>query len=134
VEAAPSNDLRGQSTAISNGIGSLHCEHYGHGADRIRTTIHPELAITVLEGCFTPVEKRMVAEGAFTQVRETRIMFQDWMGARFVGIVEEATGRKVRAFFSQVGHDPDMAVELFLFEPASSNDRGVEVPAAAEGG
>jgi hypothetical protein len=43
-------------------------------------------------------------------------MFQDWMRPRFTEIVEDATGRKVAAFFSQVTHDPDMAVELFLLE------------------
>jgi uncharacterized protein YbcI len=129
VSSAPTgSDLRSQSTAISNGIGSLHREHYGRGADRIRTTIHPELAVTVLEDCFTPVEKTMVLEGAFTQVRGTRIMFQDWMRPKFVEIVEEATGRKVRAFFSQVSHDPDIAIEVFLFEPPeSSRDGGPDV-------
>ena len=91
----------------------------------MRTTIHPDHALTVLEDCFTPVEKKMVAEGAFKQVRETRTMFQDWMGERFTQIVEEATGRKVRAFFSQVGPDPDIAIELFLFEsPRVSSDGG----------
>ena len=118
-------DLRSQSTAISNGIASMHREHYGRGADRVRTTIHPDHALTVLEDCFTPVEKKMVAEGAFKQVRETRAMFQDWMGGRFTQIVEGATGRKVRAFFSQVGPDPDIAIELFLFEsPRVSSDGG----------
>jgi uncharacterized protein YbcI len=128
-------DLKRQSTAISNGIGSMHREHYGRGADRIRTTIHPELAVTVLEDCFTPVEKTMVSEGAFGQVRETRTMFQDWMRPKFVEIVEKATGRKVRAFFSQVGHDPDMAIEVFLFEPPpSSSDGGPGVPESATKG
>lgn len=120
-------DLKSQSTAISNGIGSLHREHYGRGADRIRTTIHPELAVTVLEDCFTTVEKRMIAQGEFLKVRDTRILFQDWMGETFIEVVEEATGRKVRAFFSQVEHDPDTAVELFLFETsATSGDRKPE--------
>ena len=71
------------------GSARLHREHYGRGADRIRTTIHPELAITVLEDCFTTVEKRMIAEGEFLKVRETRIMFQDWMGPRFIQTVED---------------------------------------------
>jgi uncharacterized protein YbcI len=110
-------DLKGQSTAISNGIASLHREHYGRGADRTRTLIHQDVVMTRLEDCFTTVEKKMIAEGAFGQVRETRTMFQDWMRPAFSEIVENATGRKVRAFFSQVGRDPDMAVELFLLEP-----------------
>jgi uncharacterized protein YbcI len=136
MSSAPSGtDLRSQSTAISNGIGSMHREHYGRGADRIRTTIHPDHAITTLEDCFTPVERKMVSEGAFTEVRSTRIMFQDWMGKSFIEIVERATGRKVRAFFSQVGHDPDIAVELFLFEqPDASRDGGPGVSEQAPSG
>jgi uncharacterized protein YbcI len=47
-----------QATAISNGIGSLHREHYGRGADRTRTTIQADFAMTTLEDCFTVVEKR----------------------------------------------------------------------------
>jgi uncharacterized protein YbcI len=118
-------DLRSQATAISNGIGSLHREHYGRGADRIRTLIHQDVVMTRLEDCFTTVEKTMIAEGAFGQVRETRTMFQDWMRPRFTEIVEDATGRKVEAFFSQVTHDPDMAVEVFVVGPAGpSGDDG----------
>jgi uncharacterized protein YbcI len=118
-------EFKSQATAISNGIGSLHREHYGRGADRIRTTLHADFAMTVLQDCFTVVEKKMIEEGAFGQVRETRTMFQDWMRPPFVEIVEKATGRKVRAFLSQVAHDPDMAVELFFFEtPETSTDGG----------
>jgi uncharacterized protein YbcI len=112
-----------QARAISNGIGLVHREHYGRGPDRVKTVIHTDLVATSLEDCFTTVEKRMIAEGAFLQVRETRTMFQDWMGPRFIQIVEDATGRKVRAFFSQVAHDPDIAMELFLLEPVSTDGR-----------
>ena len=124
ANATSAADYRSQATAISNGIGSLHREHYGRGADRIRTTIQADFAMTALEDCFTVVEKKMVDEGAFKQVRETRIMFQDWMGPRFMEIVEDTTGRKVRAFFSQVTHDPDIAVELFFFEPLQTSSDG----------
>jgi uncharacterized protein YbcI len=89
-------DQKAQSTAISNGIGALHREHYGRGADRIRTLINRDFVVTTLEDCFTTVEKKMIAEGAFVQVRETRTMFQDWMRPRFTEIVEENTGRTVR--------------------------------------
>jgi len=130
VDPSARADLKRQATAISNGIGSMHREHYGRGADRIRTTIHPELAVTVLEDCFTTVEKRMIDEGEFLKVRDTRILFQDWMGPKFIEAVEDATGQKVRAFFSQVGHDPDMAVELFLLDPAEERQAGEELAPA----
>jgi uncharacterized protein YbcI len=124
VAAGSATDRRGEATAISNGIAAVHREHYGRGADRTRTLIHQDVVMTRLEDCFTTVEKKMIAEGAFLQVRETRTMFQDWMRPRFTEIVEDATGRRVAAFFSQVSHDPDMAVELFLLEPAGPNADG----------
>jgi uncharacterized protein YbcI len=117
-------DLKSAATTISNGIGSMHREHYGRGADRIRTLIHHDVVLTRLEDCYTTVEKKMIAEGAFEQVRETRTMFQDWMRPRFTEIVEGATGRTVEAFFSQVTHDPDVAVELFLLEREGSSADG----------
>jgi uncharacterized protein YbcI len=122
--SASKADQKSQASAISSGIASLHREHYGRGADRVRTFIHADFAMCTLEDCFTVVEKKMIEEGAFGQVRETRTMFQDWMRPRFSEIVEKTTGRKVRAFFSQVTHGPDMAVELFFFESRSSlNDQ-----------
>jgi uncharacterized protein YbcI len=124
VAAGSATDRRSQATAISNGIAALHREHYGRGADRTRTLIHQDVVMTRLEDCFTTVEKKMIAEGAFLQVRETRTMFQDWMRPIFTEIVEDATGRRVAAFFSQVSHDPDMAVELFLLERAGPSADG----------
>ncbi len=114
-------DLKSQATSISNGIASLHREHYGRGADRTRTLIHQDVVMTRLEDCFTTVEKLMIAEGAFIQVRETRTMFQDWMRPQFTEIVEGATGRRVNAFFSQVTHDPDIALETFLLAPSADD-------------
>jgi uncharacterized protein YbcI len=38
------------------------------------------------------------------------------MEDRFVTTVEEITGRKVRAFLSQVSLDPDIAAEVFVLE------------------
>jgi uncharacterized protein YbcI len=121
-DGAATTDLRSPATAISNGIGALHREHYGRGADRIRTMIHQDTVLTRLEDCFTTVEKLMISQGAFVQVRETRTLFQDWMRPRFTEIVEDATGRRVAAFFSQVSHDPDMSVELFLLDPPAGSD------------
>ena len=122
--SASATDLKSQATAISDGIAAMHREHYGRGADRTRTLIHQDVVMTRLEDCLTTVEKRMIAEGAFLQVRETRTMFQDWMRPRFTEIVEDTTGRRVAAFFSQVTHDPDIAVELFLLEPVGPSADG----------
>jgi uncharacterized protein YbcI len=126
VAHSTSTDLKSQALAISNAIGSMHRQHYGRGADRIRTLIHQDVVLTTLEDCFTTVEHKMVAEGAFPQVRETRTMFQDWMRPSFTEAVEQATGRKVKSFFSQVSHDPDIAAELFLLEPLAPSTHASE--------
>jgi uncharacterized protein YbcI len=128
TDRVTTTDAKSPATAISNGIGALHREHYGRGADRIRTLIHQDTVLTRLEDCFTAVEKLMISQGAFIQVRETRTLFQDWMGPRFTEIVEDATGRRVAAFFSQVSHDPDMAVELFLLDPPAGSDGSAGEP------
>jgi uncharacterized protein YbcI len=119
----PGTARKSSATKISNAIGVLHREHYGRGADRIRTLIYRDMVATTLEDCYTTVEKRMIAEGQFAHVRETRTMFQDWMRERFSAIVEEHTGRKVRAFFSQVSADPEMSLEFFLLQPHDDDGR-----------
>ena len=53
-------------------------------------------------------------------------MFQDWMRPRFTEIVEDATGRRAAAFFSQVSRDPDMALEVFLLKGVGSSADGDE--------
>ena len=47
------------------------------------------------------------------------------MSANFRSAVEEATGRRVIAFMSQVHFDPDMAAEVFVLEP-EAEDRAPE--------
>jgi uncharacterized protein YbcI len=47
------------------------------------------------------------------------------MGPKFREAVEEATGRTVVAFMSQVHFDPDMAAEVFVLEP-QEEDRAPE--------
>lgn len=47
------------------------------------------------------------------------------MGPKFKEAVEEATGRTVIAFMSQVCFDPDMAAEVFVLEP-QGEDRAPE--------
>jgi uncharacterized protein YbcI len=48
------------------------------------------------------------------------------MGGNFRSAVEEATGRRVIAFMSQVHFDPDMAAEVFVLEP-EAEDRAPEI-------
>ena|SRR2546423_7317578 len=109
---------RGRQTAsISNAITRLHRDHYGRGATTARTIIQRNYVVCFLEDIYTPVERTLIEAGRTQTVRETRNIFQDAMGPKFREAVEEATGRTVIAFMSQVCFDPDMAAEVFVLEP-----------------
>ena len=102
--------------AISNAITKLQREHYGRGPESVRTVVGYDHIVTLLENTLMPVERTLFDAGETDAIRNTRIAFQRAMETRFVTTVEEITGRKVRAFLSQVSLDPDVAVEVFVLE------------------
>ena len=106
-----------QAAAVSNAITRMHREHYGRGATTTRTIIQRNYVVCFLEDIYTPVERTLIESDQRDAVRQTRNLFQDAMGPRFKEAVEEAMGRKVIAFMSQVTFDPDMAAEVFVLEP-----------------
>jgi uncharacterized protein YbcI len=81
--------------------------------------------VCFLDDIFTPVERTLIDAGRSDAVRDTRQLFQDAMRQNFIGVVEEATGRKVVPFMSQTHFDPDMAAEVFVLEP-QGEDRAPE--------
>jgi uncharacterized protein YbcI len=114
-----------QAAAISNAITRGHRDHYGRGATTTRTIIQRNFVVCFLEDIYTPVERTLIESDRRDAVRETRNIFQDAMGGSFRSAVEEATGRRVIAFMSQVHFDPDMAAEVFVLEP-EAEDRAPE--------
>jgi len=109
--------------AISNAIARIHREHYGRGAGRARTVMGDDYVICFLEDIYTPVERTLIDAGRFDAVQETRNAFQETMRSNFVAAVQQATGRKVVGFLSQVHVDPDVAVETFMLEPETDGAR-----------
>jgi uncharacterized protein YbcI len=103
--------------AISNGISGLQREHYGRGAGRARTIMQGDFVVCFLEDIYVPVERTLIEAGRWDQVRATRLAFQDALEPDYRAIVEQHTGRQVIAFFSQVSHEPDMALEGFVLAP-----------------
>jgi uncharacterized protein YbcI len=107
---------RPQSTSsiISREIVRLHARLYGRGPTKAKTYVHAEYVLSALEDIFTPAEVTLVEAGKEDLVRETRVAFQEATRAEFVGIVERATGRRVRAFHSQIDPQSNTAAEVFL--------------------
>ena len=107
---------RRSAQAISNAITKLQRDHYGRGPDSVRTVVGYDHIICFLENTFIPVERTLMEAGEDEAVRETRLAFQRAMETRFSEVVEEISGRKVRAFLSQVSLTPDISVEVFVLD------------------
>ena len=106
--------------AVTNAIVGLHREHYGRGATRGRTIMQDDYLVCFLEDIYTKAERTLIDAGSFAQVLGSRGAFQSAMEARFSQSVQEITGRRVKAFLSQVRADPDVAVEAFWLEPETT--------------
>jgi uncharacterized protein YbcI len=117
---------------IAGEIVRLHSEYYGRGPTKARTHAAGDVIVVVLEETFTPAEKTLIERGEAGGIQDIRRRFQRVMGDQFVSIVEQATGRRVRSFFSDTSLENDVSVEVFLlagertdmtdFEPDEPDD------------
>jgi uncharacterized protein YbcI len=109
---------RGEALArISTTLVQLHSRYYGKGPTKAKTHMVNDTVICILRDGFTTVERTLIDQGQLEPVHEMRRSFQGAMEESFRAVVEEATGRKVIAYMSQIHTDPDLAVELFVLEP-----------------
>jgi uncharacterized protein YbcI len=115
---------------ISTGLVQLHSRYYGKGPTKAKTHMVNDTVISILRGGFTTVERTLIDQGDVDAVYAMRRSFQMAMEQQFTAVVEEATGRKVIAYMSQIHEDPDLAVEIFVLEPSEA---GLPVAEASEG-
>lgn len=112
---------QGALAEVTRDLVRLHREYYGKGPTKARSYAVNDTLISILEGGFTTVEATLIAEGKSDAVHSMRRSFQMAMEERFRAVVEKATGRRVIAYISQIHTNPDMAVELFVLEPAADS-------------
>jgi uncharacterized protein YbcI len=108
---------------ISTGLVQLHSRFYGKGPTKAKTHLVGDTVVAILRGGFTRVERTLIEAGQVESVYQMRRSFQQAMDDEFRRIVEEATGRTVLAYMSSIHVDPDLAVELFVLEPAEEPER-----------
>jgi uncharacterized protein YbcI len=126
--------VAGVLAEVTRDLVRLHSEYYGKGPTKARSYMIDDTLISILEGGFTTVEATLIAEGKSDAVHDMRRSFQMAMEERFRAVVEKATDRQVIAYMSQTHTDPDLAVELFVLEPAREHVVGKEeVELGAEG-
>ena len=109
-----SRDLGAAREEISRELTRLQATYYGRGPTKAKTIIAEDVVVCVLEETFTRAERTLVERGDQDAVQQIRRRFQQQMEEEFTAIVEQATGRKVRAFLSETNLEADLAVEIFL--------------------
>jgi uncharacterized protein YbcI len=105
------------SVAISNMVGHVLREHTGRGPTKLRTHLSDELISVVVQDALTQAEHTLIANGKSDVVLTARRAFNDTMRPDLIDGVEELTGRKVIAYFSDNAIDPDIALKSFLLAP-----------------
>lgn len=106
-----------QLAAVTNGVVQLFREYYGRGPDKAKSyLLDDRIVVCVLENTMTTVEQTLAATGNGDLVRQVRLTFQGAMADQFKGTAEEAMGRRVASYHSQLTMDPDMGFEFFILE------------------
>ena len=118
AEQTTAGSEREAIASISSQLVSLHKQFYGKGPVKAKAFLVNDTVLCLLEGGFTVVERTLIEEGREQTVHEIRRSFQMAMEDKFTAVIEDTLGRQVRAYVSQVHTDPDVAVELFMLEPA----------------
>jgi uncharacterized protein YbcI len=122
----PQKSLGEMRASISREIVRLQAEYYGKGPTRARTYIVDDLVVVVLEESFTRAEKTLVERGEREAIQHIRRRFQQHMADSFTSVVEQVTGRRVRAFLSETDIEQDVSVETFLLAEDRTDMTGFE--------
>jgi uncharacterized protein YbcI len=113
----PTHDpLGSMRAAVSSGIVQTLARLYGRGPTKAKTFFNDNYVFCVLEDGLTPNEERLLAAGEERLVRQYRLRFQEVVFDELTAVVEQATGRTVITYHSQVVFDPPRLFEIFLLD------------------
>lgn len=115
-----------KASQISTRIVQVLSQYTGRGPTKARTTMNTNFVLVVMEDTLTKGERSLVAAGQVNAVIEQRRVFQQVIRPEAIAVVEEATGRTVRAHLGDMSPAANVSVEVFLLEPLPETGR-VEV-------
>jgi uncharacterized protein YbcI len=98
-------------------------QYYGKGPVSAKSYVVDDLLFVVMRGGITQAEQTMLDAGREDTVRRFRQEFENEMTPRLISMVEQLTGRRVVNYQSQVLFDPDMTVEIFVFDDDTRPDQ-----------
>jgi uncharacterized protein YbcI len=102
--------------AISNALVTIKKQLYGKGPVKAKTYLNDNYVFSVLEGGLTRNEETLLEAGEHRLVREYRLRFQETVAKTITAAIEEATGRTVLAYHSQIVFEPERMFEIFVLD------------------
>jgi uncharacterized protein YbcI len=119
VREASREPARSSAMQISNAVGHVHKQLVGRGPTNVRTHIHDDVVVCLLEGGFTQAERTVWENLGEEAVIELRLRLQDAMRRAVVDAVEAILGRRVRSFMSANDPEHDVQAEIMLLDAAA---------------
>jgi uncharacterized protein YbcI len=115
---------RGQSllARISAEVVKTFKEYYGKGPLSAKSYMLDDMLFVVMRGGLTASEKFLLKKDEVDVVRQYRQTFENRMNEILSEKIEDLTGRKVIAFNSQILFDPDMSIEIFVFDDRAAEE------------
>ena len=101
-------------------------QHYGKGPVSAKSYLVDDLLFVVMRDMITQAERTMLDAGRPDTVRDFRQQFENEVAETLTRLVERVTGRRVVTYQSQVLFDPDITVEIFVFEDHATDAGGDE--------
>jgi uncharacterized protein YbcI len=101
---------------LSGETARIQKEAFGKGPVSTKSFLFDDMLLVVMRDGLTVAEKTMLGFGQADLVRQFRQTFQNEMTTTFVDMVESATRRKVLTYQSQIMFDPDVVIEMFVFD------------------
>lgn len=117
---------------IARRIVQLQKEYSGKGPTKVRAHANDDMVIVLMRDVYTTVEQTLAREGQEEAVLSQRHAFQKVMNERYISVIEEEMGRKVAAFMSTNHHNPDLSMEIFVFEAETMDSGGRAVTGPAD--
>jgi uncharacterized protein YbcI len=103
---------------VSNAVVKLHKEQFGRGPTHSRADYAGrDVLVCTLENALLPAERALIQMGNDQGVRDSRTQLQAATAQLFIDVIEELTGRRVRAFASALDPGAGVVFEVFAFEP-----------------
>jgi len=122
------HDAQPLAVQLSNAMVKAQKVYFGKGPLRAKSYLVDDLLFIVMRGGMTRAEETMLDFDQADKVRDFRQAFENEMTERLTTMIEDITGRKVLTYQSQILFDPDLVIEIFVFDKALD----AAVPNAAE--